>query len=56
VTKPQRYVRQLARDGYAKPLFLRELNQAIQRAVAQPRATPRLDVYAAVRDAVARLL
>ena len=56
VTKPQRYVRQLARDGYAKPLFLRELNHAIQRAVAQPRATPRLDVYAAVRDAVARLL
>ena len=56
VTKPQRYVRQLARDGYAKPLFLRELNQAIQRAVAQPRATLRLDAYAAVRDAVARLL
>jgi hypothetical protein len=56
LTKPQRYVRQLAEQGYAKPLFVRELGRAIQRVITQPPPRQRLDATATLHDAVKRVL
>ncbi|MBI4354630.1 MAG: mitochondrial fission ELM1 family protein [Candidatus Omnitrophica bacterium] len=56
LTKPQRYVRQLAESGHAKLLFLREINRTLQRLVAQPLPSQRLDASAPLHEAVARLL
>ncbi len=56
LTKPQRYVRQLAEGGYVKPLFLREISRTIQRVITQPLPSNRLDATAIIHDAVSRLL
>ncbi len=56
LTKSQRYVRQLAEGGYAKPLFLREISRTIQRVITHPPPRQRLDATATIYDAVKRVL
>ena len=56
ITKHQRFLRGLTQDGYVQTSTMPELHHAIQRALAERAPAKRLDNYATVRDAVARLL
>ena len=55
-TKHQRFLRELAREGFVRIVPLPELSPALQHALQDPRPPRRLDNFAAVRDAVARLV
>ena len=55
-TKHQRFLRELAQDGYARLHPIPEVSFAIQRALKERHSAKRLDNLAKVRDAVARLL
>jgi mitochondrial fission protein ELM1 len=56
LTKPQRFLRALSHEGYARMVTVPEAGLAIQRALAERRPAKRLDTFAAVRDAVGKLL
>ncbi len=56
LTKHQRFLRGLAKEGYARVHPVPEVSHAIQRALKERRSAKRLDTLAPVRDAVARLL
>ncbi len=55
-TKHQRFLRELAKEGYLQIHPLPELGRAIQRAVSDRRPAKRLESLELVRDAVGRLL
>ncbi|MBI3321475.1 MAG: mitochondrial fission ELM1 family protein [Candidatus Omnitrophica bacterium] len=56
LTKPQRFLRDLAREGYARLVPVAALAQAIQESLGQRHAPKRLDNDALVRHAVSKLL
>jgi KDO2-lipid IV(A) lauroyltransferase len=57
LTKHQRFLRELVKDGYVRLAQLPEVGFAIQRALKEERQPPkRLDTLATVRPALARLL
>ncbi len=56
LTKHQRFLQGLVRDGYARMAPLPELGLAIQRALSEPPSGKRLETLERVREAVARLL
>lgn len=55
-TKARRYLEALAREQYVHRPSLADAGQAIRRVLQDRRAPRRLETYAAVRDAVKRLL
>ena len=56
VTKHQRFLRGLTADGYLRLVSVPDLGFTIQRALAERQPPKRLDTYAAIREAVSKLL
>ncbi len=55
-TKPQRFLRELAAEGYVHVVALPELSDALRSRLREPQAIRRLESLAPVRDALARLV
>jgi len=56
LTKPQRYLETLVREGYVHRHPPHEIGQVLQRVLTERPAVRRLDTYETVRDAVKRVL
>jgi len=56
LTKHQQFLNSLVAEGYVRQHPVPEVSHAIQRTFKERRAAKRLDDFAAIRDAVAKLL
>lgn len=56
LTKHQRFLRELVKDGYVRVVQLPEVGFAVQRALKERQQAKRLDNLAPIRPALARLL
>jgi len=56
LTKHERFLRELVKEGYARLVTVPELGLTIKRSLQERQPAKRLDNLLRVRDAVARLL